>query len=254
MSRTLPPGLAAAIAASGQQPEISLTVQSLQTGLSLLASGGTAGRSSALVSSTGKILRAVCAQAGATNQAITVQRITPSTPGSWTAAGTTVTGNAVARAGCCLVQTGSTTRLFYQRSTDNLICYRDSTDDGLTWGAEQVTVATVPAAMLYCYGIAADSTTSLHTEWAAFDPAGVGGFYRTSFSGTWSAWSGVGPGTPAFGVLRGLAVTSVAGTRRFVCGMGMRGYTSGASRLMRWIEPLELDPGIRRGEAPIHPG
>lgn len=229
MARTLPPGLAAKISAAGQQPELSLTVQDLQTRLSLFASGGTAGRSSALVSSTGKILRAVCTQSGATNQAIAVQRITPGTFSSWTAAGTGVTGNAIARAGCCLVQTGSTTRLFYQRSSDNLICYRDSTDDGVTWGAEQVTVATVPTAMLYCYGIAADTTTSLHTEWAAFDPAGVCGIYRTAYSGSWAAWSAVGPATPAYGGLRGLAVTTVSGTRRFVCGMGMRGYTSGIS-------------------------
>lgn len=135
MSRPLPPGLAAKITATGQTPELSVTVQDLQIRPTLFASGGTAGRSSALLSSSGKILKAICTQAAATNQTVKVQRITPTTASDWTAAGVTVTTNAIARAGCAIVQTGSTTRCFYQRTSDNLICYKDSTDGGLTWGA-----------------------------------------------------------------------------------------------------------------------
>src|SRR5579884_2790963 len=108
MSRTLPTGLAAKITAANQQPELAVTVQDLTTKLSLFSSGGSSGRSSAILSSTGKVLRAVVGQAASSNQTIKVQRITPTTSTDWSAAGVTVVSAAAqAAAGCCIVQTGS---------------------------------------------------------------------------------------------------------------------------------------------------
>ncbi|HZU13371.1 MAG TPA: hypothetical protein VFB58_11075 [Chloroflexota bacterium] len=227
--RSLPAGLAALIAAPSQTPTLTLTVQDLQPHLTVLASGDAPGRSSALLSSTGMLLRAVVAQNAATNQTLTVQTITPANASSWTSPAVTVTSNAKASAGCCLAQTGGTTRLFYQRSSDNCICYRDSTDDGHTWGAETLVQSVTPGSLPYCYGIAASSITTIWTVWAAFDPYGVCSMYQSAYSTSWSAWVLKGPSNPGWGQMRGLTCLYAAGTLAFACGCGLRGYTSGIS-------------------------
>lgn len=226
MSRLLPAGLAAKISATGQTPEISATIGANETALAPFASGGTPGRSAAIISSSGKILRASLPQEAPAGT-VTVQRITPSFPTSWTAAGVTVTTTAAALAGVCLVQTGGTTRCFYQRSSDNLVSYKDSTDDGLTWGAE-TSIPTLPGLMPNCAGICADSITQVWAAQYLYETAATA-LYRSHNTGSWSAWSVEGPTSPGWAAMRGVNVAVNGATRAFAAGMGMRGYDSGVS-------------------------
>lgn len=227
--RSLPAGLAPLISGSSQEPTLALSVQDLRPRLTTIAAGALNGRSSALLSATGHLIRAIVAQGATANQAITVQTIAPATAADWSAAGVTVTSNATASAGCCLAQTAGITRLFYQRSSDNCICYRDSGDDGRTWGAETLVQSVTPDSLPFCYGIAASSTTAIWTVWAAFDPYGVCSMYRSTYGTAWSAWAQEGPSNPGWGQMRGLSCLAAAGTLAFACGCGLRGYTSGIS-------------------------
>lgn len=224
--RTLPSGLATKITASGQQPEISVTVQDLVTKLTLFAQATyPAGPSAAVLSTTGKILRARIANSGATTGPLYLQSITPASPTSWTATGTLLSSAAVVSAGAAIAQTAGTTRCFYQRASDSFIVYRDSTDDGLTWGAETSLLA-VP--LPYCTGITASSTTQVWIA-AYVYPTAASLLYRSAYTTSWSAWSNEGPPSPTWGLLEGLNSTTVAGTTYVAAGVAMRAYVSGIS-------------------------
>jgi hypothetical protein len=142
---------------------------------------------------------------------ITIQRITtPSAAASWLSPRTTLTTDATGGAGCALAMgPGTTIRCFYQKNTDNLIYYRDSTDDGQTWGVEQTMGITLYSAFPYCYGLAASDIHTLWAVYANYDPEGNCVLLRSFFStGSWSAWSNEGPAHPAWGKLRGLSLIS----------------------------------------------
>lgn len=254
MVRTLPAAISNALASSTQSPALTLTVQDLQARLTQLAIGGTPGRSAALLSSSGVLLRASVDQAAATNQALRISRITPATAGSWTTDSTILT-TAVARAGCAIVQTGSLTRIFFQNTSDNTIHSTDSTDDGLTWSAS-VALPANPDSLPFCYGICATDTTHVWSAWAAFDPNGMCSLYESVYSTSWSAWSQNGPSSPGWGQIRGLNVLTPAGstTSHFSCGVGMRGYTSGISAGQFTLSGGAYSPigYIRQLDTPTH--
>lgn len=225
--RTLPTGLSEKIAASGQQPEIALTAQDLIVKLQLYAQASYLhGPSAQLLSSSGKILRARIENSGGTSGPLYLQRISPASPSDWTATGTLLAPSAVVSAGAAIAQTGSTTRCFYQRSSDSHIVYRDSTDDGLTWSAE-TDLQAVP--LPFCTGITADSISQVWMTAYVF-PLAASILYRSAFSGgSWSAWSNEGPPNPGWAAMRGINCVPHAGTTSFACGAGMRGYVSGIS-------------------------
>ena len=226
MARTLPIGMAANITSSGAQPSITVSCQDLQRRLTLLtATGFATARTSAIYTTGGSILRAAVGQAADPNT-ITLYRITsPGTAAQWTAAGSSVATTAMASAGCCLVQTGATIRLFYVNSASKSLVYRDSTNDGVTWGAETV-AQTEPPSVSVCTGIAAATTTDVFAAWYLL-PQAASIIYRTTNSGAWSPWSNVGPSSPTWGGIRGLQVDATNATRVFVAGVQMRAQQSG---------------------------
>jgi prophage tail gpP-like protein len=225
MARTLPPGLATKISAAGQQPELSVTVQDLVTKLTTVATAPWPhGYSAALLSSSGKILRAVV-QDPATGP-LYVKAITPTTPADWTSPGVLLSAAAIGPAGAALAQSGPLTRCFYQRSSDLHIVYQDSTDDGATWGGE---VDVLAAPQPFCTGIAATDPDSLWATFYTF-PEAANILYRSANTGgTWSTWSNEGPASPPWVQMRGLAAITAAGVAYFACGAALRGYSSGIS-------------------------
>lgn len=224
--RSLPAAITNALAGSGQLPYFLVTIQDLTNRYTQLASGGTTGHCSALVTSAGTLLKAITPQNTDPNPVI-IQRITsPSTAREWTAAGSQITTNAQANAGTALAQTGSTIRCFYQRTADHLICYRDSSDDGQTWGAEQVTVSTQPNAgnAPFCFGIAATSTTSVLVA-AAVSATAAAWLTRSTYTTAWSGWShdtpplGEGPASPPTQYLHGIQAITQSGTDIIAAGL-----------------------------------
>lgn len=242
MARALPAGLAAYITAGAHSPALSVT---LQDGFVMprptfmgAANGASTGRSHAIVTAAGSILRAICTQSG-DPAFIAVQRIaSPTTPSQWQAAYPAASNfGPVARqkAGVCLTQRSSDNLIFcfYQRPSDNTIVYRSSADDGQTWSAETPTNGQIPAVIavgFFCYGIAADQANPLNlfTTWANYDPYGAVGFFRTSDNGAWQPWVNDGPVLPAtFGVVRG--IVTAGNTHDFLAGVQMRQFLSGIS-------------------------
>jgi hypothetical protein len=236
VSRTLPGAITTALAATGAQPSLSVVVQNLSTQFQLLASDATTGRTTALTTSAGTIIRAVVSIAG-DPATLTIQRITsPTTAAQWTAARTTIATTARGSAGCALAQAGATIRCFYYNHAASTIVYRDSTDDGVTWGAETSTHASPWAAGNLCHGIAATSITNVFVTsalYAGFDLAAAI-IYQTTFSGgSWGAWANVGPAAPPWGQLRGLCN---AGGQIFA-GVQSRTLKTGCSLSSSWAGP-----------------
>lgn len=228
MARTLPAAIQTALQQSGQQPYFSVTLQDLIARYSTFAQGTTNGRTDALVSPAGTLIRALVGQ-GADPNNLLVQRITsPSTASQWSAAYATVASSvAKAAAGCALATDGvSRIRLFYQRNSDSAIVYRDSTDDGQTWGAETLVLA-APTGQSLCYGICSDNPNRVFAIFAAFSYAACG-FYRSSFTTSWSAWSNEGPSSPTgWGQLRGLSCVAISGTVYFAAGVQIKNALTG---------------------------
>jgi hypothetical protein len=200
------------------------------------------------MTSAGTILRVVVGIAADPNL-ITIQRITsPSTAGQWTAARTWITTTARSSAGCALAQTGSTIRCFYVNHAATTVVYRDSTDDGVTWGAETATNAAVPPGGTLCYGIAALDTTHVLVAAATFSgfDLAAAGIYESTFSAGWGAWASVGPPTPAWGQIRGLCsfygghILAGAQMRTLQTGCAVAWATPG-SPWTAWTQLLAMD-------------
>jgi len=246
MARTLPGTLSTKISAERLQPDYQVL---LNTGalawspITVAGSAGQAGRSASIITQAGTLLTAV-SPAGAlggggglasAQVTITAYRITGLGSAPTRSAGITITTDADQIAGVALAQSGSTIRCFYQRfessSNPGHICYRDSTNDGVTWGAEQVINNAWPIGPHgYVYGIAPASTTDLHCSVAAFDNPGAACYIsRSTFSaGAWSAWSNTGPSSIAYGRTLGLrCATDGSGTQHFAHGMQVRAFKSG---------------------------
>src|SRR5579872_3473563 len=225
--RTLPAALAAAVSAGGQQPTLSCTVQDLMVRLSQLCSTGFSAstRTSCILTSAGTLLRAAVAQ-GANPNTLTIYRVTdPTNIGQWQAAGNQIATTARAESGCCLVQTGGTIRCFYINHAALSLVYRDSTNDGVTWGAETTAKAT-PASQTGCAGIMAASTTEVYAAWYVYRTA-ASNLYKITYSGSWSAWSSAGPSSPQWGELWGLALDNYSSPYTIVAGVQMRALQSG---------------------------
>lgn len=227
--RTVPPAIANALASSGAQPSISVTSLDVMTRTAPAAvAARPAGRSAALVTTAGTILLATIPP-GPGAQSVSLVRITnPTITAQWQVASPPViTSTALGLAGVALVQTGATIRLFHVNSTTNYLVYRDSTNDGQTFGAEQV-CASGPASSGYtCTGIAADSTSSVYSAWYLY-PQAASFLYRSTYSTSWSPMASVGPPAPVWGAIRGITVASNgAGLLCLVAGVQLRAQQSG---------------------------
>jgi hypothetical protein len=223
--RTTNGTITAALAARGATPAFAVTSQDLQPRLSQLVSPGVKFRSKAIITQAGTILIALVSQ-GADPNTVAIRRITdPTQPAQWSAAATTITSNAKALAGCGLVQSGSTIRCFYVETTLNRVVYRDSVNDGATWGAETVCHAQDPTVNT-CVGIAPRSTTDVLFASYAY-PQAACLIYRTTYSGSWSAITSVGPATPAWGLVRGLDCDNSKSPSVFVAGVQLRSSHTG---------------------------
>src|SRR5260370_20484570 len=108
MPRTLPPGMAANIAASGQQPSFSVTIQDLINRFSQINGSGPLGTADALLLSSGTILRA-----SVFINTLKLNRVTaPATSSQWdTTTAVTLSSAAVQPSGCAIVQTDTTIRV-----------------------------------------------------------------------------------------------------------------------------------------------
>jgi hypothetical protein len=227
--RTLPLGLPALITAQSQQPALQLTVQDTIPRFSLLGAGGPGGRSAAIITTAGTLLRA-CVPQNANPNPVVLQRITsPGTASQWSAPGAMATSIATAAAACALAQTGSAIRLFYQSATDQKIYFRDSTDDGQTWSAEQSMGIALPlGAGNVCYGIAAASTTLVYAAYATADTNPCLWVQSIFSGGAWSAWSNTGPSAPSgWGKIRGIACVPLGGNQYFMAGVQMKSPVKG---------------------------
>jgi hypothetical protein len=227
MARSLPQSILDALAAPGARPSLMLTSTDLMLRLTrLAATGQAAARTAALLTSAGTILRAACIQAGSPG-AITLYRIpNPGTAAQWQAAGTTLAGDAMSSAGVTLAQTGATIRCLWIRNSDGTTVYKDSIDDGQSWGAEQVAVAT-PNAGDVCTGIAAPTIADVLATWYTFAQA-ANYITRAQQSGGWSYTStNTGPSAPVWGAVRGLGADGALPTRVIVGGVQMRTQQTG---------------------------
>ncbi|MBV9278951.1 MAG: hypothetical protein JOZ41_02620, partial [Chloroflexi bacterium] len=212
MVRTLPAAILAALQTpQNQQPYFSVTLQDTQRRWTTVTSSrpATNGRSHAILTQAATILQLTTAVAGS----LYFNRVlSPYGASQWTTAWSLITtSTTVASAGCYVLQIASgTIYAFYQRSSDNRICYVTSSNDGQSWSAE----ATLPAAPLgignLCYGICAanpsGSTINLWAIYASYQNA-PSSLYRSQWAGaSWSAWASEGPSSPAnWGQLRGLS-------------------------------------------------
>lgn len=225
MARTLPQAILDALAAAGAEPSISVTSNDLMNRSAHLATTpGPVARTKLLLTSAGSVLRAALSQ-GADPNTVTIFRVTdPTNAAQWQAAGTAITTDALATAGVELVQTGSTIACFYIRSSDFSLCYRSSTNDGQSWSAEVVYRTGAPPNNLnYITGIAAISTTNVIVA-AAVNSYSASGLFQ-SISG--AAYVSVGPTSPTWAGIRGLAVDTSKSPYVFVAGVQMRNTASG---------------------------
>jgi hypothetical protein len=228
MTRPLPPAITAALAAPGATPTVAVTSEDLPRRLALLAAtGAPAARTSVLVTASGAILRAAISQHADPNT-LTIYRIVDITsPTQWAAAGTVITTNAAALAGCALVQTAGTIRCFWLDASALALVYADSTDDGQTWSAPSTALAT-PTLMTACTGIAAIASTDVLSAWYAYPQAGSLLLESVQTGGAWAAAVSVGPSSPRWGQLRGLcAQTSAGGLTVLLAGVQLRAQISG---------------------------
>ncbi|MGH2448373.1 MAG: hypothetical protein ACRDFS_07195, partial [Chloroflexota bacterium] len=218
MSRSLPDGMAAAIASPSFTPGFQVTLQDRMVRFAPIdyPGGGEPGRSSSLIRN-GFLLVAVCSQKPADPQTVNLYRMSlPGEPASRSGP-IAVTADATARAGCVLAQTGNLLRSFYTRAADRLVCYRDSGDDGQTWGAEHAISLTNPiVGGSFCYGLAAPDPTHLWAIWGAQDEASCI-IASSTFGSSWSGWLNTGPSSVdrgnGYGKHRGIsAVTAGAKT------------------------------------------
>ena len=150
-----------------------------------------------------------------------------------------------------------------RNTATNHVVYRDSTNDGFTWGAEQAGV-TQDAVVNTCTGIAPRSTTDLLFASYAF-PQAASLIYRSTFSaGSWSAIASVGPASPSWGAIRGLDCDNskspsvvIAGVklRNFVCGISAAACTFDSTTWSPWsvIAPMDTgDNGLSYPNPAVH--
>lgn len=149
-------------------------------------SGATPAVNDAVVAADGSIVRAyVSGSAG--SRTIYTQRVTdPTDAAQWTAWTSTVTGVDHLALALALLS-GGTLRLFYADGGN--VCYRDSADDGATWGAEQTGPAVAPAGAEVS---SLSSATGLDIFYTEADGNDV---WYSACTTTWSAaaaWTGTG--------------------------------------------------------------
>jgi len=248
--RSMPPTLITAVSATTQQMAISIQVQDLTTSFTTLVTSSLPGHVSSVISSDGAIVRAVIA--GPAAGAIQVNTITSAgTSAQWQATPVTAASGARFVSGCALAAATGLVRLFYIRDTDSAICYVDSTNDGVSWSAEQVAAA-APAGIPYCRGICAPSPYQVLASFATYDTALAAAaiIYGTSQSGSWSALANSGPIDTAWGQIRGMAATTasapivVAGFMRLtlVTGFAAGSYLITGGKAGSWNTIQPMDP------------
>ncbi len=235
--RTMPANMTAAVSSSLQQLAISVVVQDNTLSFSQLTTGPNAGHVTSISSSVGTILRAVITSAGS----IYVTRITiANSAAQWGAAGVLAASGARFTASCNMSFTTGLVRLFYIRNSDAAICYVDSTNDGVSWSAENVAAA-APVGLGYCHGIATTDVSNCYASYAQYDgsTSGQGPIYHTTLSGTWSTLAPSGP-AGNWGQIRGMdAVLTakaqvVAGYMRI---LQTTGFAAGAYSINGGISP-----------------
>ena len=138
MARTVPDGISGALVSVVRQPNLSLVVRDPFDRPYSSATGGAAGRSSITRQADGSYVRAYVTQPGVgVDASVYSQRLTdlsdPTQLSAWSLRST----DAAMQAGVCVAIFGSTLFLFYQRRSDNAVCYQTS-PDGVTWTAEAV--------------------------------------------------------------------------------------------------------------------
>lgn len=222
--RTLSTTLQAAVKAQNQEPTLSVTLQDLATRWTTLASGLADGRFSLVTNQNGALACAALSQGADPNTISTWVVSNPTTAASWTSARTAITADAAASAGVSLCMLPNyTIRCHYQRTSDLAICLRDSTDNGVTFGAEQVLAAAPLAVGNLCYGICSDGAS----VWAIFASYSNAACILYRWTGT--AWSNEGPASPTWGLMRGISCTNAGGSgyTYFACGVQTRAYQTG---------------------------
>jgi hypothetical protein len=133
--------MVAAINAGGASPALALTSSDPRIVPTVLADTGISGdttlRTHVTVSvDTGALLVTYVDQ-HISPTTVQLRRITtPSNPAQWTAARSTIATGAFSPAGARIIAAAGLLRCCYQRASDHFPVYRDSTDDGLTWGVE----------------------------------------------------------------------------------------------------------------------
>jgi hypothetical protein len=228
--------MAAAINASGAQPSLSVTLSDPRVIPSLFASSGAQDnltRTNLCLDPGGTILETLTDQGASTS--VQLRRITsPTTAAQWTAAPTTIATGAVGSAGARIFAVAGTARLVYQRAVDSFPVYRDSTDVGVTWGAETVLG---PGSLPLALGNFIDDFTwagSVDTIWVicrawANSLQGASGMLKTiRTGGVWGAWAPEGPLTSTWGQMRRVSsLQTTAGNQLFLAGMMRRNTLSG---------------------------
>jgi hypothetical protein len=149
VTRTLPQPILDALASNVQAPSLQVVVKDSFDRPDMTAptiQSGDAGRSAMVQLRNGTYVQAYVNQPGLWNPAQVYTRaiITPTLPSGWGNYNLSKDG-AEGQAGVALSLdpvTGATARLFYQRLSDQALCYQDTTD-GVGWTAEQV--AATPA-------------------------------------------------------------------------------------------------------------
>jgi len=203
----MPANMTAAVSSSLQQLAISVVVQDNTLSFSQLATGTNAGHVTSTHSNVGTILRAVITSAGS----IYVTRVTvANSAAQWAASGVLAASGARYNASCNMSATTGLIRLFYIRDSAAAVCYRDSTDDGVTWSAENVAAA-APVELGYCHGVATPTVGTCWASYAQYDgsTSDQGPIYQTTLSGSWSTLTPFGPGGN-WGQIRGMDVTQAA--------------------------------------------
>jgi hypothetical protein len=207
MPRTLPPTMITAINDSGATPALALVTSDPRACPTDLADSGITTdidyRTRIATSVDSGDLLVTYVDQSTTPTAVLLRRISdPTNPAQWTAAFSTITTGATNLAGGRIAAAAGLLRCCYQRASDHFPCYRDSTDDGLTWGTETVLGdGTLPLAL----------SAPIVTDFLCPDPTaafvvcqafpgllqGASALALTTNSGVWSAWSYQDPAVPA---------------------------------------------------------
>lgn len=230
MARTLPAGMAANITAASQAPAFSCTLQDLVQRPTLMGSNASArGRTCSVVTNGNAIVEASVRQ-GADPNVLEVRRISdPTSSTQWQQNLSTLTSGALASAGCAISKDGSgNLNVYYQSSADRKIYYYSSTNDGVSWSGPTATNGALPLGTgNFCYGLACDGNLNLWGIFASYDPNGACILARSTYSGSWSAWSNEGPSSPTWGLMRGISCATNGAATDFACGVQTRSGLNG---------------------------